>query len=113
MPALSYIILIISVVAISIADIFIKKASASAASFSALFVNPWFIAAAVLYIVQVVGFGYLMVSGAKLNWIGIVQTILYALLVIGSGVLLFHESISTIQGVGIALALAGLVLLNL
>ncbi len=109
----SYIILIGSVLAISIADVFIKKAGVVAQSFGAMFRNPWFIAAGLLYIVQVIGFGYLLFSGARLSWIGIVQTILYALVVIGSGVLLFHESISLIQAIGIAFAIVGLVLLNL
>jgi drug/metabolite transporter (DMT)-like permease len=113
MSTISWLILIGSILAISIGDVFIKKAGVSSQSFAAMFKNPWFIGAALLYVVQVIGFGYLMFSGAKLSWIGIVQTILYALVVIGSGVLLFHESISLIQGVGIALAITGLVLLNL
>jgi drug/metabolite transporter (DMT)-like permease len=113
MNFISYAILIGSVLCISVADVFIKKAGVSVHSFGAMFRSPWFIAAAFLYILQVVGFGYLFFYGAKLSWIGIVQTILYALVVIGSGVLLFHESISVIQAVGIALAISGLVLLNL
>lgn len=113
MNIISYIILIGSVLAISIADVFIKKAGVAVQSFGAIFRSPWFIAAGLLYIVQVIGFGYLLFSGARLSWVGIVQTILYALVVIGSGVLLFHESISLIQAIGIVFALIGLVLLNL
>lgn len=109
----SYAILIGSVLAISVADVFIKKAGVTVQSFGAMFRSPWFIAAGLLYIVQVIGFGYLFFMGAKLSWIGIMQTILYALVVIGSGVLLFHESISLIQAIGIGFAIIGLVLLNL
>ncbi len=109
----SYIILIGSVLAISIADVFIKKAGVTASSFGAMFRSPWFLAAGLLYIIQVVGFGYLLFSGARLSWIGIVQTILYAFVVIGSGVLLFHESISLVQAIGIGFAITGLILLNL
>ncbi len=113
MSIISWLILIGSILAISIGDVFIKKAGASVQSFGAIFKNPWFIAAALLYIVQVVGFGYLFFSGAKLSWIAVVQTVLYALVVIGSGVLIFHGSISLAQGIGIALAVVGLILVNL
>lgn len=113
MNFLSFGVLIGSILAISIADVFIKKAGVSAHSFWSMFRNPWFIAAALLYIVQVIGFGYLFFHGAKLSWVGIMQTVLYALVVIGSGVLLFHESISLIQAIGITFAIVGIILLNL
>jgi drug/metabolite transporter (DMT)-like permease len=105
-------VLIVSVLAIAIADVCIKKAGVSISSFKEVFSNPWFLVAIGLYILQVVGFAYLFFSGFKLTVVGIVQTALYALVIILSGVLIFGESVSLIQGIGIALAILGVVLIN-
>lgn len=113
MSGISWIIVLVSVVAIAIGDVFIKEAAITSRSFAGLFKNPWFLGAVALYVLQVVGFGYLLYSGAKLSWIGIVQTVIYALVVITSGVALFHESLTMTQSVGIGFAVIGVILLNL
>lgn len=113
MNFISYGILIVSVLAIAIADVALKQAGAQSHSMKQLVLNPWFLSAIVLYIIQVVGFGYLFISGAKLSSIGIVQTVLYALVVITSGVFIFSESISVLQGIGIGLSVVGVILMNI
>lgn len=113
MNFISYLILIGSVLAIAVADVALKQAGVQSHTMKQLVINPWFLAAIVLYVVQVVGFGYLFISGAKLSSIGIVQTVLYALVVISSGFFIFSESISVIQGIGIGLSVAGVILMNI
>ena len=113
MNLFSCVVLFLSVAAIAVADVFIKKAGGSSASFKDIFLNPWFLAAAVLYIAQVVGFGFLFFSGSRLVSVGIFQTVLYALVVVGSGVLVFHESLTALQIVGVLLSITGVVLIGL
>lgn len=66
-----------------------------------------------LYIIQIVIFFYIFFKKAELGVVGIMQTALYALIVIGSGILFFDESFSLTQGLGIGLALLGVILINL
>ncbi len=108
-----YLILVGSIVSISFADVFIKKAGMSAHSFGGLLSNPWFLIAILLYLIQIIGFGYLFFSGAKLTMVGITELVLYAVIIIGSGILLFHESITITQAIGMVLAITGLILINL
>lgn len=112
MNSISYIILIGSVLAIALADVVLKHASLQSHAMKQLVMNPWFMLAIGLYCLQVIGFGYLFISGAKLSSIGIVQTVLYALVVITSGVFVFSESMSVVQGIGIGLAIIGVILMN-
>ena len=43
---------------------------------------------------------------------GALQTALYALIVLAAGVLLYHESLTRLQVIGILLAFGGVVLIN-
>ncbi len=112
MNLFSYAVLFLSVAAIAVADVFIKKAGGSSASFRDIFLNPWFLGAAVLYIAQVVGFGFLFFSGSRLVSVGIFQTVLYSFVVVGSGVLIFHESLTALQVVGVLLSVGGVILMG-
>jgi drug/metabolite transporter (DMT)-like permease len=112
MNIFSYVILIVSVLAVAIADDCIKKAGGSVHALSGIFVNPWFLLAIGLYLIQVIGFGYLFFMGVKLSSVGIIQTVLYALVVILSGAVIFSESISSLQIIGMVCAVGGVILMN-
>jgi len=71
------------------------------------------IAVVALYLLQIAIFLYVFVKKAELGTLGIIQTALYAIIVIGSGVLFFNESITLIKGIGIGLAIVGVILINL
>ena len=105
-------LLILAVSAVAIADVFLKKTQALGSVSQAL-TSPWMIGAIVLYLFQIFFFTYFFISGAKLTYVGIMQTVLYALIVVGSGIFFFGESLSTVQIAGIVLAIAGVVLLNI
>lgn len=105
-------LIILSVLSIAIADVFVKFAAKSG-DLMTVFKSPWFIAAIVLYIFELVVYTYLFVHKVELSYVGIVQTVIYAVVVLGSGFLFFHETFSMIQYVGIVLALVGVVLVNL
>lgn len=103
--------IIFAVSAVAVADMFLKKAG-TIGSFQAALVNPWMLGVIVLYLFQIVAFAYLFASGEKLIYIGIMQTVLYALIVILGGVFFFGETLSPIHIAGIVLAIAGVLLLN-
>lgn len=107
------IILIGSVLSIAIADIFLKKASANIFLFKDILKSPWFFAAIILYGIQIAAFCYLFFSGNKLVTVGIIQIVLYALIIVSAGVFIFGESFPLIHGVGAILAIIGVVLLNI
>ncbi len=104
---------IVGVAAVAIADVLLKKVFAPRTGFWIDIKNPWMIAVIVLYLIQIAVFAYVFDKKAELGIVGIIQTALYALIVIGSGVLFFSEHISVVQGIGIALAILGVILINI
>jgi drug/metabolite transporter (DMT)-like permease len=52
------------------------------------------------------------IAGWKLSMIGALQTAFYALIVLTAGVLLYHESLTRLQVLGVLLAFGGVVLIN-
>ncbi len=105
-------LLILAVSAVAIADIFLKKTQ-DLGSFGKALTSPWMAGALVLYLFQIAVFTYLFTSGAKLSYVGVLQTTFYALIVLLFAVLFFNESLSVLQITGIFLALLGVVLMNL
>ena len=105
-------LLVLAVVAVALADVMLKKAAITG-NFSRALVSPWMVAALLLYLFQVVFFTYAFTIGWPLSIVGSLQTILYALIVIGAGVLFFKESLSVAQGAGILVAFAGIYLMSL
>jgi drug/metabolite transporter (DMT)-like permease len=98
--------------AIAIADVFLKQASHSNNFVSAL-KSGWFWAAIGMYIFQVVAFTYLFVSKIELSVVGIIQTVLYAAIVLGAGFFIYKETFTPLQYTGLGLALLGVILINL
>jgi drug/metabolite transporter (DMT)-like permease len=102
----------LAVSAVAIADVFLKKAAVAGTMTEAM-KSPHFWIALGLYLFQILFFTYMFVMGMKLSFIGVLQTVLYAVIVLTSGYLLFHEQMSLVQGIGMTLGLAGAVLMNL
>lgn len=106
-------LIIVAASTVGIADVLIKKAAFNTTNFWVALKNPLILGAIALYIAQVVVFTYVFVKKAELGLVGIIQTALYASIVIGSGVIFFHEKITLTQGIGIGVALLGVTLMNL
>jgi hypothetical protein len=66
-----------------------------------------------LYIIQIVIFLYLFTTKSYLSFVGIGQAVIYTIIVITSGTLLFNEVISLTQAIGIGFAVLGLIFMNL
>jgi drug/metabolite transporter (DMT)-like permease len=111
MPLIHTALIILAVSAVGIADVFLKKTQ-SLGSMGKAILSPWMLGALALYLFQIFFFTYLFLSGAKLINIGIMQTVLYALIVIFAGIIFFGESLSSLQILGITLALLGVILLH-
>ncbi len=105
------VLVLLAVFAVAFADVFLKEAS-KVGTFSLTLRSPWFWAAAGMYLFQVVAFAYLFVSKVELSAVGVIQTALYAIIVLGAGLLFYHETFSATQYVGMALALVGVFLIN-
>ncbi len=105
-------LMVLAVIAVAVGDVFLKKA-ALAGGFTRAMTSPWMAAAIVLYLYQIIFFTYAFLTGWQLSVIGSMQTVLYALIILAAGVLYFNESLSTGQGIGVAMAFAGVVLMNL
>jgi drug/metabolite transporter (DMT)-like permease len=112
MSLIHTILVVCAVSAVAVADVFLKKTQALGSMSKAL-VSPWMLAAIILYVCQIFFFTYLFMSGAKLTYIGIVQTVLYALIVFLAGIFMFGETLTVTHIIGIVLAIIGVVLLNL
>jgi drug/metabolite transporter (DMT)-like permease len=101
-----------AIIAVAVADVLLKKAAA-AGNFEQALKSPFLWGAVLLYLFQIVFFVYAFVAGWKLSSVGIMQTVLYVLIVLGAGVLLYRETLTPMQMAGAALAIGGIVLLNL
>ncbi len=66
-----------------------------------------------LYIAQIVFFVYVFRHEWSLGIVGNLQMVFYSLTVVLSGLIFFGESISLLQGIGVGLALIGVLLINL
>jgi drug/metabolite transporter (DMT)-like permease len=100
-----------AIIAVAVADVLLKKAAMNGGLEGALR-SPYLWGAIALYLFQIGFFTYAFVVGWKLSVVGALQTALYALIVVASGVLLYRESLSPQQLVGILLAIVGVVLIN-
>ena len=109
---LQFVLIVLAVAAVAIGDVFLKKASL-AGNFTRAVGSPWMMFAVVLYLYQIIFFTYVFVAGWRLSIVGMLQTVLYALIVLGAGVLYFKESLTAAQSLGMGLAFAGVVLMNM
>jgi drug/metabolite transporter (DMT)-like permease len=113
MPKLIQIALIIlAVIAVAVADAFLKKASDEGSLHRAL-QSPWMIGAFLLYLFQILFFTYMFVAGWELSLVGSLQTVFYALVVLLAGIFIFRETLTLTQSFGIVLAVGGVILINL
>jgi drug/metabolite transporter (DMT)-like permease len=101
----------LAVIAVAVADVLLKRAASHGGWMQALR-SPWLWGAVGLYLLQIGCFTYAFLSGWKLSLIGALQTALYALIVLAAGVLLFRETLTPVQAIGIVLAIGGVVLIN-
>ena len=112
-PKLTQLIIVgLAVVAVAVADVLLKKAAIHG-NWTQAVRSPWLWGAVGLYLIQIGFFTYAFVSGWALSLIGALQTALYALIVLGAGVLLYRETLTPVQVVGVVLAVGGVVLINL
>ncbi len=98
--------------AVAIADALIKKTSVEG-NFWLTFKNPWMIAVVLLYFAQVAFFVYVFMNNWHLGIVGNLQMVIYSITVVLTGLLFFGESLSLTQGIGVALAVLSVVLMNL
>src|SRR3989344_6112047 len=101
---------ILAGLAVAIADALIKKISTSEGFWVAI-KNPWMLMIILLYLAQILFFIYVFMNKWKLGIAGTLQMVFYAITVILVGLIYFGEHISLIQGIGIAFALVGIVLM--
>jgi len=107
-----FVVLLLAVSAVAVADVLLKRAAIVHGTTSVMR-SSLFWAAVGLYIFQIIVFTYLFEHKVALSYVGVLQTALYAGIVLGSSFLVFKERITLTQGVGMVLALAGVVLINL
>lgn len=97
---------------IAIADTLIKRAAAVSTSFSGALAHPMMFLAVALYVLQIVLVAYIFVKHRDLSTLGFSQMIVYAATVLFVGIIIFQERITLAQGLGLALALAGALLMS-
>ena len=103
---------ILAGIAVAIADALIKKTSTSANFLDAI-KNPFMLLVILLYLFQILFFVYVFMNRWNLGIVGNLQMVFYSLSVVLMGLLFFGETITLVQGIGIVLALIGVVLINL
>jgi drug/metabolite transporter (DMT)-like permease len=104
-------LVVAAVLAVAVADVCLKRAALVGSPAQAVR-SPWLLAAVLLYLAQVALFVVVFAHGWKLSVVSLMQTALYAAVTLAAGVLLFGEALSLKQALGVALALAGALLLS-
>jgi drug/metabolite transporter (DMT)-like permease len=97
----------------ALADTLIKRASTGVANVGSLLLDPLMLLALGLYLLQIALFTYVFVWNWNLSIVGLSQMVAFAATVIVVGIVVFHERISLSHGVGLAVALIAVVLMNL
>lgn len=98
-------------IAVAVADVMLKRATAPG-NLSAALRSPWLFIAVGLYLFQIGFFTIAFIAGWKLSIIGALQTALYAMIVLTAGVFLYHEDLTRLQVFGIFTAFSGVVMIN-
>lgn len=101
----------LAVIAVAVADICLKQATARNDLGQAMR-SPWLWGAVGLYLLQIVFFTYAFTSGWQLSALGAWQTALYAVVVLAAGVIFYRETLTPAQALGLMLALGGVTLIN-
>ncbi|MBP7768778.1 hypothetical protein KA082_03030 [Candidatus Woesebacteria bacterium] len=104
-------IIIFAVTSVAIGDVFIKKATLNA-NFTQALTSKWMLLAIGCYLFQILIFAWMFVKGWDLGIVGSLQTVFYAAVVLSVGYFWFSEKLAPMQMLGIALALAGVMLIN-
>lgn len=97
----------------AVADVIIKKLVFSGLDFKATLKDPKMLLVVLLYIIQIIIFLYLFTTKSYLSIVGVGSFIVYTIVVITSGALLFNEVISLTQAIGIGFAVLGIIFMNL
>jgi drug/metabolite transporter (DMT)-like permease len=103
--------MVLSALLIAVADSLIKKESVGGSLLNGIF-SPLMIVVYVLYFIQIIIAVYLFKHGGELAIYANLYIIFYSILCVVTGVLIFGEHISQVQGAGILLALVGAFLIN-
>jgi len=106
-------IIVIAVISVAVADVLTKKIAFSVTSFATALRNPLLLIVVALYLVQIALFLYVFVKKAELGTVGIIQTALFAVIVVGSGLIFFGEQMTVTKAIGMLLALVGVALISL
>ena len=101
-----------SAVTIIIADSLVKKIS-DGQNFLSVIRNPWMLLVYGLYLVQIIFAIFIFILKGELAIYTNLFIIFYGVFGVIIGVLFFQEGLTTVQMLGIALGLAGAVLMNL
>ncbi|HEV3244726.1 MAG TPA: hypothetical protein VG102_00015 [Candidatus Paceibacterota bacterium] len=111
LDTVSIVIVFLSAILIAIADAIIKELSLPGKFYAAVF-SPWMIAICVLYFIQILMALYVFVHKGDLAIYANVFIVFYSLCMVLLGMLYFGEQLTFVEGLGICLALAGVILLN-
>src|SRR3989344_7038176 len=85
---------------VAVADVIIKKIVFTGIDFKTALKDPRMLLVLGLYMVQIILFLYLFTTKSYLSFVGIGQAVIYTIIVIGSGTLLFNEAITFTQAIG-------------
>lgn len=106
------ILIVLAVAAVAVGDVFLKQASLQG-DFERAVKSPWMAGAVTLYAYQIIFFTYVFVAGWQLSIVGILQTVLYTLIVLAAGVFYFKEALTVGQCIGATMAFVGVIFMSL
>lgn len=104
--------IILAGISVGVADTLIKKVSLTG-NFWSVFLNPLMALIVFLYLCQIALFIHIFKYNWHLGIVGNLEVVFYSLTLIIIGIIFFGENISLIQGIGIGLALIGVILMNI
>ncbi len=103
-------LIVLAVLAIAVADVFLKRA-ATGQNLAGALKSPWMLGAVLLYLYQIVFVAYFFVAGWDLSVVGTLQAASYAIIVVAAGFFYFRETLTPVQVLGLVMASAGSFLL--
>lgn len=110
---LQIVVVILAGASVAIGDILIKKSAIQTHNVIKGLMNPFMVIAVCLYLLQIVLFYYVFIKKWELGIVGLMQMVVYAAIVITAGIVFFQEKITFSHGIGMILALIGVILMNI
>ena len=106
-------VILLSGFLVAAADGLIKHISVQTSNIWSTLTNPLMVLVGIMYIFAIWAFSFAFIRHWDLGIVGLLQIIIYAAAVVLLGIFFFQEKLTLVHGIGMILAVAAAILMNI